>query len=241
MDFKHLEAYLSGEKFLEDLEVDLSVGLHRISRVNKILKEVKGKNVIHVGCVDHIPLIDSKIRNNEWVHKLITDHTTKCIGIDTNAEGIEYIQSKYNYKNVVCADLLTDTISELNDISWDLMVLGEILEHVDNPVSFLQQIRERYSSVVRQIIITVPNAFSHIQQKKLANNIEMINSDHRYYFSPYTLAKILFLAGFSLDEVSFADPYYLFSDKVINKLAGKKIISRNICLSSTLIGIASFK
>jgi len=241
MHFTYLEPYLSGEKFLEDLEVDLSANLERISRINKILREVKAKHVIHVGCVDHIPLIDIKIQKDQWLHKLITDTAAKCIGIDINQEGINYIREQHGYLNVFFADLLKDDIPELMDVRWDIMVLGEILEHVDNPVSFLKSIRERFASSTIKILITVPNAFSYFQWKSLKEHKEVINSDHRYYFSPFTLAKVLYQAGFRLQEVSFADPYMILQDKVINKLAGKTISSRNVCQSSTLIGIADFQ
>lgn len=71
-------------------------------------------------------------------------------------------------------------------------------------------------------------------------NFEMINSDHRSTFTAYILNKILYLAGFELNQLFYVDPIYRFHHKVINKLLNKKIASINPGLSNTLLAIASF-
>jgi hypothetical protein len=82
------------------------------------------------------------------------------------------------------------------------MVVGEVLEHLGNPADFLASVRKSYRNCCRRLLVTVPNAL------RLENGVfallsrEVINSDHRCWYSPYTLAKVLTEAGFHVTEVS---------------------------------------
>lgn len=239
MKLLNIEDYLSDKKFDEGLKVNFLFDDERISRIDKITKICTSKNIIHVGCVDHVPLINEKIKNNTWLHKLLTDASINCLGVDINDEGIQFLK-KLGYKNVYTEDLMNPSKELILNKKWDLMVLGEILEHVDNPCDFLKNLKKIYSNNVSQIIISVPNAFCYYNFKNMLSNFEMINSDHRSTFTPYTLNKILHIAGFKLDEIFFVDPIYKFHHKVVNKLLNKKLLSVHPGLSNTLLAIASF-
>lgn len=239
MKLLNIEDYLSDRKFDEGLKINFSFDGERKPRIQKITEICAGKDIIHVGCVDHIPLIEEKIKNNTWLHKLLTESASNCIGVDINKEGIEYIQ-KIGYNNVYTEDLMSPSLEQIKNNKWDYMVLGEILEHVDNPCSFLKSLKELYKNNIVYIIISVPNAFCYYNFRNMHSNFEMINSDHRSTFTAYTLNKILHLAGFKLNELFYVDPIYKFHHKVINKLLNKKIISIHPGLSNTLLAIASF-
>jgi hypothetical protein len=128
------------------------------------------------------------------------------------------------------------------------MVMGEILEHVDIPVLFLKQIRENYKKNISQILITVPNAFSYRNMKSIKENKEVINSDHRYWFTPYTLAKIVYLAGYTVDEFFFTDEMHnktgLKSKLFVIPFLKKKLLFNKIkkypALRINLVMIANF-
>ena len=60
--------------------------------------------------VDHLPLVDKKIANGTWMHKMLDDKATRCLGIDINAEGIDYIK-KPGYKDTLAIDLIEDKAS----------------------------------------------------------------------------------------------------------------------------------
>lgn len=55
-----------------------------------------------------------------------------------------------------------------------------------------------------EYIITVPNAFSFLRDKKFASRVECINSDHRFWFTHYTISKIMYMAGIKRIHVYFA-------------------------------------
>jgi hypothetical protein len=199
---ENIREYLTGDKFSNGLKVRLQNDRSSYTNRIKIIEDkVKGKKVVHIGCCDHIPLIQKKIEKNIWLHKRLDDSSNKLLGVDINREGIDYMKNNLGYDDVVCANLITDDIQEIYAEKWDYLVLGEILEHVDNPVQFLSSIKEKYVDKVDKIIITVPNAFFIVNLDHLENGVEVINSDHRFWFTPYTLAKVGTLSGLEFIDV----------------------------------------
>jgi hypothetical protein len=242
---KKILPYISGEKFSNALTVEIKELFPDNKRVDLIKNLCVNKKIIHIGCVDHLPLIEEKINKNHWLHKLITEVSSETIGIDINKEGIEYLQNKLNIKNVLYANIVTDDIPEIKNKKWDYMILGEIVEHVDNPVHFLNSIREKYQDVVDKIIITVP----HILVKNRTtlmykNSMELINTDHRYWFTPFTLTKVMYQAGFRDINLDFAERVALTQLELIKRklkrLANKKPFYPFYYFNS-IVGIAKFK
>lgn len=198
--------FLKGTKFSNGLKVIISSPENNIPfRMNYIEKLVKGKNIIHLGCLDHnITLIEQKIKQNIWFHKKLDECSNKCLGIDINRDGIEYIKKELGYKNVICHDILEEKVNkEIQNDNWDYIILGEMLEHIDNPVKFLKMIGEKYADHIDKLIISVPNAMSFENFKHAFKHIEFINSDHRYWFTPYTLGKVVTQAGLYIDSFQF--------------------------------------
>lgn len=206
MNFKtDVFAYLNGKSFSNGLNVSFNnmplITRDKLGRQDYLVALCKSKKIIHAGCTDHIPLIKMKISQNRWLHKALSDVAETCVGIDISKEAIEYCKNEVGYKNVFYMDVISDKLIEplLQDY-FDFLILGEILEHVDNPVFFLTSIKEKFSGICKQIIVTVPNAFKYTNFLNAFKKIENINTDHRFWFTPYTLAKVLTVSGFKIDE-----------------------------------------
>ena len=218
-----INQYIAGEKFSAALYIPFSPHkFEDIYRADKIIQIVKNTRVIHIGCCDHLPLIEEKISKKRWLHKLLVENTQKCIGIDINQKAVDYVTNKLNIKDVYCLDVLNDNI-DLGKEMWDYVILGELIEHVDNPVDFLQTIRQKFQGKVKKIIITVPNAFTIFHAKYIKKNIECINSDHRYWFSPFTLSKIAAISGFNNCELTYAQTVALPFFKAVIRYLKKKL------------------
>jgi len=215
MNLKHnLLPYLSGEMFSEGLYIPLANSQKNISdRINYIVEYCRGKKVIHVGCLDHEPLILKKIKANTWLHKRINEVAAKQVGIDINKNGIAFVKKETGFSNIYFEDVLSSQPASkfIQEEYWDTMILGEVLEHVNDPVSFLKKIKEKYGPYVKEMMISVPNAFAWENFRLALSHKECINSDHRTWFSVYTLAKNLAEAGyhdFSYDFVSYEPADY---------------------------------
>ncbi len=170
-------------------------------RPNVIFDIVDNRTVLHLGCTDHIEIIDNKLRSGLYLHKQLTRVTSKCLGIDINKEAVEHLK-KNGINNVILRDITQPNIIEIKDEKWDFLLMAEVLEHIDNPVEFLKVIMKNYGSNIESLIITVPNAFGLIHMGNVLNTgTEVINSDHKYWFTPYTLWKVIYEAGLVLDDM----------------------------------------
>lgn len=182
---------------------------------------LKGKSVIHLGCADHVEYIEQKVREDVWFHKLITDISSECIGIDIDQDAIDLIHKRYAGKkyaeNIYMADITTDFLKEHN-LKAEYLLMGEILEHVDNPVQFLKEIVEKNKGYIKKIIITVPNMYSIHTRIFSWFNIERINTDHRYWFSPITIWKVATRAGLKVESIE------LVSASIPKKVCLKNIL-----------------
>lgn len=218
---KDTRAYLTGENFSNAANINISSESHNVLyRDEYLLKQCKNKKILHIGFVDHLPLIDEKITRDKWLHKKLTDISDVCYGIDINKEGIEYLQEKYDYKNLYVVDILCDDIpQDILDIEFDYIVIPDVIEHIGNPVEFLQTIKTKFDGNVKQIIITTPNAFRLNNFTNVFKNKEVINSDHRFWFTPYSLSKILVDAKYEINSLSYCEH---------GKIAMRRLIRRGL-------------
>ncbi|MDA3838339.1 MAG: methyltransferase domain-containing protein [Candidatus Delongbacteria bacterium] len=236
MEFKeNIEKYLSGKKFSKSFKVDFNINLSKSLFYDRILYLTnisQKKKVIHVGCVDHMPLIKSKIKDDTWLHKKLSEASTKCVGIDINKDGINFLKKELKYTNVHYMDILNSEIPiQIIQEKWDVMILGEILEHIDNPVQFLTKLREKFYKYVEYLVITVPNAFRFNNFLSSLKHFEHINSDHRYWFTPYTLSKICTLSNYKVDSFDMIENFKTPTSKFVKRY----FIKRYPLLRDTII------
>lgn len=202
-----LTPYLTGNKFSSGLTIRYDWNDDDYvyeSRFQLLSRLVRGKKIIHVGCVDHDPsLVDHKIARGKWLHKVLCEEAKRCMGVDINAEGIRYLKENLGYADVAKLDITSQEVGPLLEEKWDYMLLPEVLEHIGNPVDFLSKIRSNLAENVEWLLITVPNAFMHENPRLSAKGQEAINTDHRFWFTPYTLAKIVQDAGYGIERLWF--------------------------------------
>ncbi|GEP94782.1 methyltransferase domain-containing protein [Chitinophaga cymbidii] len=197
--------YLKGNKFSNAYSYPISHPEKEVLyRMDYIEKLVENKHILHLGCTDHIPLIKEKISKNLWFHKRLTQASATCLGIDIDAEAIRYVNEEFNFSNIIEHNIVLDSPrQEITSKNWDYMILGEIVEHLSNPCEFLKSIKEKYPTIKR-LIITVPNAFCFANILSSFRHNEFINTDHKFWFTPFTLAKISIIAGYNVESFCFA-------------------------------------
>jgi hypothetical protein len=190
-DFK----FLKGLEFSNSYVLNVKNKIPLQERITFLESFFLAKNVIHFGCVDHLPLIDEKVREGTWLHSRLASVSNRIVGIDINRVGIDVVNSM-GYTSF-CIDVIKDSIPEkILDSNWDYIFLGEILEHLDNPQLFLKSIHEKFSSSGAKLIVTVPNSSNLSNFSNSIRGKETVNSDHRFWFSPVTISRLLFASGF---------------------------------------------
>lgn len=150
----------------------------QVDREAFILKHCTGKRVLEFGASG--PL-----------HEQIVNVAAWCWGFDrADADRVEGF------------DL--DDVSQTglpHVASADIIVCGEVLEHLGNPLWFLTRLHRQFAGV--PVIITVPNAFSIVQQRWIAKGLENVNADHVCWYSPKTLSVLLERAGYQVGALYY--------------------------------------
>lgn len=135
-----------------------------------------GKKVIHFGCTDW-PIF----KPEDNLHIKLAKSAKVLHGFDIDKEGIE------NLKKYVNQDYFSD-FAEIKDVEYDICLVPETIEHVDNVKFFL----EGLSTIKAKLfLITAPNCFANSHMVRNINGtdefVEIVHPDHNCWYSPYTL------------------------------------------------------
>lgn len=165
-----------------------------ISR-NELLKKISAnKKILHIGCADHPELIEKKRESGNYLHDLLTDIAEQVVGCDVNQSALQKMT------DLGIKDLYTP--ENIPDIKFDLVLIPDVIEHLPNVNDFLLSLRKYRAD---KIVITTPNAY-RLQNRSLWRK-ELVNTDHRYWFSPYTLSKSVIAAGYEIEDIYYTDTY----------------------------------
>lgn len=231
------EPYLSGAAFSNGLTLPIARPEGSVpDRFTLLEALVRGRRVLHMGCVDHLPLIEEKRRRGRWMHERLAGSAAALAGLDIEAEGVAYLRDRLGYDDVHLTDVTRDAPPEaVANRAWDVAVFGEIIEHVDDPVHFLSAFRERYAGIVAEAVFTTPNAFRLDNHRAARRGEEVINTDHRFWWTPYTLGKVCTRAGLRVTDFRFCEGYPVPAWNVPRRLR----LSRTPALRDTLVMTAA--
>ncbi len=157
---------------------------------------VRGKKVLDVGCVEH-SFENSLKKGPRWLHRRIKENAASVLGLDyETAEVLKMQQAGYNVRQ---ANAENFDLSE----KFDLIVAGELLEHLSNPGKFLE-CAQRHLNEGGQLVITTPNANCMIYfLENLLLGREIDNTDHVCLYSPATIKTLLSRHGFVIEKHVF--------------------------------------
>ena len=128
-------------------------------RENKIIGLAKNKRVLHLGCVGG-SCLDTSIRvgrAKDSLHYKLTE-IADTTGIDYSSDVIQTYENEGIFDNIVFGDAENLDEVELDD-TFDVIVAGDIIEHVSNPGLMLEGLK-RFCNANTKLIITTPHAFN---------------------------------------------------------------------------------
>ena len=184
----------------------MSRPIELVQRVDLIKRISTGKKVLHLGCTNW-PYTKEAIDNNMLLHFDLEKIAGELYGFDYDQKGLDILSNR-GTRNLYRADL--ENLDELNlDETFDVIIAGEMIEHLNNPGRFLQGI-QRFMNNETELVITTINAYSALRfmiyglRGKGGIN-EPVHPDHVYYFSYKTLNLIINRAGLSVHDFYFYD------------------------------------
>lgn len=168
----------------------------------KLIPELcKDKIVLDVGCVGQ----DHDLNSPEWMHNLIKSVSAELDGVDIDPEGINKMREK-GYSVIDIEEL------RISQKKYEVIVMSDVIEHVNDPVAFLQ-FYLAFLSENGILILTTPNAhgirnYSNI----LFRNNYSVNPEHTMWLCPKTILEVLRRAGLNLTGFYWLNEYYSFKD-----------------------------
>jgi len=161
-------------------------------RISFIQDLCSGKKVLDVGVVEHF---ESAYKGKNWLHRYIVDVAESCVGVDILDSEIE----KLNHEgfNVKKHDLTESSLQE----KYDVIVCGELIEHVDNVGALLRNIAASLADG-GMVILTTPNPwYINATIKNTFGKAPFTdNVDHVAWYDPSTMVELAQRSGLYLDK-----------------------------------------
>lgn len=173
--------------------MDLQHGIARYAAKLDLIEELAtGRQVLHLGAVGETgsPLDDVLARSPRSFHASLTRVADRCIGIDTNGEAVEALTRAGIFDNLMVADATTLAREEIPLDRIDLIVAGDIVEHVSNPGSLLEN-AARFAEPETLFVLTTPNALGLPSFLRYLRGGVVDGGDHVLSFNRYSLGNLL--------------------------------------------------
>ncbi|VAW97660.1 hypothetical protein MNBD_GAMMA21-2170 [hydrothermal vent metagenome] len=164
-----------------DIQKRMQVFLQSIRSIEKIdymewlLGKVKGTTCLDIGAVEHDLSYTEK---PSWKHKRLKDVCSNLTGVDILEEPAVEL-NKRGYDIRIC----DATSEEYLGSKYDFVVLGDVLEHVENPVNLLR-FSIRHLKENGQVIAKTPNPYYVDNIRNFARSKSFVNFEHIAWYTP---------------------------------------------------------
>ena len=185
------------------LYLEIEVMLYK-DKIPWIKQFIRGKKVLDLGCVRHNL---EETEKEEWLHGVIKNEAESVLGVDYLEKEVEEL--KRRGFNVVCANVET---MELGD-KYDLIVAGDLIEHLNNFGLFLDRVRNHLKSD-GIFILTTPNPVNPMRFFSVLLRGEAgANSEHTCWFTEQVLRQLIERYGMRIDKIDYVDDTYQYYKK----------------------------
>ncbi|MBA4198038.1 MAG: hypothetical protein C0459_10840 [Chitinophaga sp.] len=188
-----------------------------VERVNYIVQNCTGKRVLDLGCYDETALI--KENTGKYLFTEISKVAELHFGVDNSSKlpetGISYSDTGKIFKG----DIYNLHQMNFGNTEFDVIVAGELIEHLPNTLDFFKHIKKQYAG--KKMICSTPNTTSLSNIVLALFKRESCHIDHLQVYSYKTLNTLCKLAGFTAWEII---PYHVkFTEMIMRSKGIKKI------------------
>lgn len=177
-----------------------------VQRLDLIEQLCRGKKVLHLGCTNY-PYTEQAIESDMLLHFSLEKLSSELYGFDYDQAGLDILE-KHGSDKLFRADL--EKLDEVDlDEKFDVIIAGEIIEHLNNPGLFLNGIK-RFMNPETALVITTVNAYCGMRffvyglKGKNGEN-EPVHPDHVAYYSYSTLSLLMKRHQLKVDDFMFYD------------------------------------
>lgn len=166
------------------------------NRRDMVLAQIRGPRILDLGCGGGPPGAIPDVHYPGWLHGAIRRTYPDAWGLELDAGKVAEM-SRSGFTNVVVGSADDFDL----DQTFDTILAGEVIEHVNDPAGLLQSARQHLSREGR-LVISTPYAFGlpHILYAWLKFPKTCSNGEHVTWFCPTTLSELANRHGFTVDS-----------------------------------------
>ena len=177
-----------------------------VQRVDHLLARARGRRVLHLGCTN-APYTATGLADGSLLHLRLNEAAGELHGMDIDLAGLDVLAAR-GIQHLHHGDL-SALRAQLSALRFDLIIAGEIIEHLANPGQFLDDVKHVMSADTTVIITTV-NAYCGFRMAQYAlrgrgGRAEPVHPEHVAYYSYATLARLTGDAGLQVVDTCFYD------------------------------------
>lgn len=163
------------------------------NRLPVILDRVRGRTVLDLGCSGSRHGV-SEVRHQS-LHRALAREAGDILGIDIDKNAVAAMKAA-GY-NVAVGDVETVDLGR----EFQVIVAGDIIEHLPNPGLFLSNMR-RHLADDGELLITMPNPFKFKQDLNILKyNQIKVHVGHTCWLCPTVLMRLLEISGLTMTHL----------------------------------------
>src|SRR4029450_11610601 len=119
-------------------------------------------------------------------HASLTAVAERCVGVDTNREAVDALTQAGIFDNLISADATTLDRTSIGLDRIDVVVAGDIVEHLSNPGALLDNVA-RIADKDSRLVMTTPNALGLPNFIRYLRGDVLEGEDHVLSFNRYSV------------------------------------------------------
>ena len=171
-----------------------------VDRITELRTLVRGRRVIDLGFVDEGQM-RAKRGRGAWLHAVVAAEAREAIGVDADEQGVERARELGFVAHTADVEDRA-ALSALGLEPADVVLAGELLEHLDRPGDFLDAVQALLAPE-GALVLTTPNAHALTNVLGGLAGRELVNPDHVAWLSWRTLETLLARHGWRLDRLAY--------------------------------------
>ena len=174
-----------------------------VDRITYLRDRARNRRVVHLGFAD-ARCAAFQTTHDAWLHGTLAAVASEIVGLDIEDDGVLAARrAGYEAYRVDCRD--REEVARLDLAPADVVVIGELIEHLDDPGSMLDAVTPLVAPD-GVIVITTPNGHGLFNVCAALAGRELNHPDHVTLYSWYTLSNLLHRHGWSPIETALYIP-----------------------------------
>jgi SAM-dependent methyltransferase len=187
-----------------------------------IVDLARGRRVLDLGCINHSA--DTALAlGDDWLHARLRGAADTLVGVDLLAHDAGVLNAR-GY-DIRIGDVESLDLGE----QFDLIVAGDLIEHLSNICQFLDSVSHHMHDQ-SAFVVTTPNPFNVEQfSQALFRKQIMVNLQHTVWIDPRVMHELISRSMLEIVDFVWIDTRFHF------KLTGGRVVSRMVNLLNQLV------